>query len=388
MEPRRNRYFDNASTSYPKPEAVYAACDHSLRHVTGSPGRSGHAGWLDADRLVYRARQAVALLFNVPDPARMVFTLNTTDALNMAIKGVLEAGDHVLYTAMEHNAVLRPLAHLRREGRITTAMVPCSPEGYPDLDFLQRALKTPTRLLVVNHMSNVLGNLLPIDTMVSLAHERGAYVLVDAAQSAGSVPIDLTAVPADLLAFAGHKGLWGPPGTGGLYVGPGVTLRPWREGGTGGRSGEEFHPEWMPDRLEAGTCNVPGLAGLCAGIRFVEETGAAVIRAHAHRSRDWLRRNLERVTGATVHGPLDSERCGGVLSVSIAGVDCAQLCAVLADRYGLIGRAGLHCAPLAHRAAGTYPEGTLRLSPGFFTTEADMDYLVGAIDEAAGVLRA
>lgn len=387
MEPERNLYFDNASTSYPKPGAVYDACDHALRHVSGSPGRSGHAGWLDADRLVYRARQAVSRLFNVTDPARIVFTLNTTDALNMAIKGILEAGDHVLYTAMEHNAVLRPLARLRREGRITTAMVPCSPEGYPDLDLLQRALETPTRLLVVNHMSNVLGSLLPIEAMVSLAHSRGTCVLVDAAQSAGTVPIDLTAVPADLLAFAGHKGLWGPPGTGGLYVGPGVTLRQWREGGTGGRSGEEFHPEGMPDRLEAGTCNVPGLAGLCAGVGCVEETGVDVIHAHAQRSRDRLRRTLERVTGASVHGPLDSQRCGGVLSVSIAGVDCAQLCAVLAERYGLICRAGLHCAPGAHRAAGTYPEGTLRLSPGFFTTGADLDYLVAAIDEASGVLR-
>ena len=252
-------------------------------------GRSGHTRTLEADRLVYRTREALARFFNASDPGRIVFTLNATDALNMAIKGSVEAGDHVLFTAMDHNSVLRPLSGLRRAGLISTTMIPCSTEGYPDLDFLEKSFQPRTRLLIINHASNVTGTILPLAEMAALARSRGALVLVDAAQSAGTVPLDLAAVPVDMLAFAGHKGLLGPPGTGGLYVRPGLDLKPWREGGTGSHSEMDLHPETMPERLEAGTLNSPGLAGLYEGIKFIEATGLDALREHERPSRQAAR---------------------------------------------------------------------------------------------------
>lgn len=223
METNHNLYFDNAATSWPKPEQVYGAAERYLRQACGNPGRSGHTRTLEADRLVYRVREALARFFNVSDPSRIVFTLNATDALNMAIKGALEAGDHVLFTAMEHNSVLRPLGGLRRAGLISTTMIPCSAEGYPDLDFLEKSFQPRTRLLIINHVSNVTGTILPLAEMAALARSRGVLVLVDAAQSAGTVPLDLSAVPVDMVAFAGHKGLLGPPERGGSMCGRGST---------------------------------------------------------------------------------------------------------------------------------------------------------------------
>lgn len=380
-----NLYFDNAATSWPKPEAVYGAAEKYLRTVGGNPGRSGHTRSLEADRLVYRAREALARLFHAGDPARIVFTLNGTDALNMALKGILEQGDRVICTAMEHNSVLRPLGAMRRAGRIETEIIPCNTEGYPDLDWLEKALRRKTRLLVLTHASNVTGTILPVAEMAAAARKQGALVLLDAAQTAGVLPIDLQALPVDMLAFAGHKGLLGPPGTGGLYVRPGLELKAWREGGTGSRSEEDIHPETMPERLEAGTMNTPGLSGLCEGVAFIEETWLNRIREHETALRAYLADRLRGVPGVTVYGPEDSLRCVAVLSLTMEGVDCGELGFILESSYGILCRTGLHCAPLAHRALGTFPQGTVRLSPGFFTAEADADYLVGALAEIAAL---
>ncbi|HOL16784.1 MAG TPA: aminotransferase class V-fold PLP-dependent enzyme [Bacillota bacterium] len=388
MNSELNLYFDNAATSWPKPEPVYGAAERCLRGSWGNPGRSGHTRTLEADRLVYRARETLARFFHIADPGRIVFALNATDALNMAIKGLLEAGDHVLYTAMDHNSVLRPLGGLRRAGLISTTMIPCSPEGYPDLDFMERSFQRRTRLLVINHASNVLGTILPLKEMATAAHRHGVAVLVDASQSAGAVPVDLAAAPVDMLAFTGHKGLLGPPGTGGLYVRPGLDLKPWREGGTGSHSEMDLHPETMPERLEAGTLNSPGLAGLIEGIKFIEETGLDKIRAHEVTLRKRLRRKLEEIKGVTVYGPADDDRCTAVLSFTLEGVDCGELGYILESSFGIICRTGLHCAPLAHQAAGTFPQGTVRLSPGYFTSDKDVDYLAGAVAEISAFTRA
>jgi cysteine desulfurase family protein len=387
MKSELNLYFDNAATSWPKPESVYSALDNSLRGARGNPGRSGHTRSLEAERLVYQARESLARFFKVSDPGQIAFTLNATDALNMAIKGVLLPGDHVLFTAMEHNSVLRPLGGLRRDGLIHTTMIPCSTEGFPDLDYLEKAIQPRTRLLVINHASNVLGTILPLQELVAAAHKRGVLVLVDAAQSAGVISTDLSAAAVDMLAFAGHKGLLGPPGTGGLYVRPGLDLKPWREGGTGSDSESDLHPEAMPERLEAGTLNSLGLSGLAEGIRFIEETGLNRIRAHEIALRTRLRRKLEAVEGILLHGPADSNQCTGLLSMTMAGIDCGELGFILEDAYGIICRTGLHCSPLAHQAAGTYPQGTLRFSFGFFTAAEDIDYLAGAIEEVSMLVR-
>ncbi len=381
MTNKLNTYFDNAATSWPKPEVVYRAAEEQMRRATGNPGRSGHTRTLEADRLVYRAREGASRLFNVSDPARLVFAYNATDALNIALKGFLEKGDHVLYTAMEHNSVLRPLGRLVRDGLITTTMIPCSSAGDPDLGFQQAAYRPETRLLVINHASNVTGTIAPLGKMIESARERGVKVLVDAAQTAGVLPVDVDREQIDMLAFTGHKGLLGPTGTGGLYVAPGIDLKPLREGGTGSQSELDSHPESMPERLEAGTMNSVGLAGLLEGITYITSTGLEEIRAKESSLRSYLYENLREIKGLTVHGPGNDRETVSVLSFTIKDVDCGEIGYILESSYGILCRTGLHCAPLAHRAVGTFPQGTVRLSPGYFNSKDDLDYLVKALKE-------
>ncbi|MEW5785972.1 MAG: aminotransferase class V-fold PLP-dependent enzyme [Bacillota bacterium] len=377
----RNLYFDNAATSWPKPEAVYGAAEQYLRLACGNPGRSGYTRTLEADRLVYRTRAALASLLNAPDPGRIVFTLNATDALNLALKGLLEPGDHVLFTAMEHNSVLRPLGGLRRAGLINTTVIPCSEIGDPDLNFMEKSFQPNTRLLVINHASNVSGTIAPLDEMIESAHRHGVMVLVDAAQTVGTLPLDVTGSGIDLLAFTGHKGLFGPAGTGGLYVRGGLDLKPLREGGTGSHSEMDLHPETMPERLEAGTLNSPGLAGLLEGVNFISETGVLSIREHETALRARLHAKLREIPGVTVYGPAESSRCVSVISFTLAGIDCGEIGHILESSFDILCRTGLHCAPLAHQALGTFPQGTVRLSPGYFTQPDDVDYLLDAVTQ-------
>ena len=378
---KANRYFDNAATSWPKPEPVYKSAELQMRSMFGSPGRSGSTRTLEADRLVYRCREAAAKLFNTKDPARIVFTLNATDALNIALKGFLNRGDHVIHSAMDHNSVLRPLGRLREEGLITTTTIPCSQAGFPDLDYLEKAYQTKTKLLVINHASNVTGVIVPLREMIASAHRKGVVVLVDAAQTAGVIPVDIESDHIDMLAFTGHKGLLGPTGTGGLFVREGLDLKPLREGGTGSQSELDQHPKSMPERLEAGTLNSAGLAGLLAGLSFIEETGLLNIRKHEVENRNYLYGQLKEIEGIHLYGPSDEEESVSVLSLTINNADSGEVGYILESSYGIICRTGLHCAPLAHKAIGTFPEGTIRLSPGYFTARADLDYLVDALQE-------
>lgn len=376
-----NLYFDNAATSWPKPEPVYQAAERQMRQMHGNPGRSGHTRTLEADRLLYRVRATLTALFQVKDPSRIIFALNATDALNIALKGLLNKGDHVIHTALDHNSVLRPLARLRHDGIITTTTIPCSSEGDPDLHFLEKAYQSNSVLLVINHASNVIGTIAPLNEMIESAHHRGVKVLVDAAQTAGAIPIDAEAMDLDLLAFTGHKSLLGPTGTGGLYVKKGIELKPLREGGTGSQSERDQHPESMPERLEAGTLNSSGLAGLLAGVDFIQETGLVNIRKHEVTIRDYLYQRLQEIKAVRLFGPADSEKCVGSLSLNIKSADCGEIGYLLEDQFGILTRSGLHCAPLAHQAIGTFPQGTVRLSPGYFTSTADVDYLVDALKE-------
>ncbi len=382
-----NLYFDNAATSWPKPEEVYRAPEKQMRQACGNPGRSGHTRTLDADRLLYDTREAVANLFNVKDPARIVFTLNATDALNIAIKGCLTSGDHVLYTAMEHNSVLRPLGGLLRDGNISTTMIPCSSKGYPDLGFLETAYQEETRLLVINHASNVTGSIAPLEAMVKSAHKHKVMVLVDAAQTAGSQRIDAAALGIDMIAFTGHKSLLGPTGTGGLYVRPGLDLKPLREGGTGSQSELDRHPESMPERLEAGTLNNAGLAGLLEGLYFIDRTGIETIQEHEKMIRSYLYERLQELPGLKLYGPASDEPASLIVSFTINNTDCGEIGFILENNYGILCRTGLHCAPLAHKAIGTFPEGTVRLSPGYFTTRDDIDYLANALKEITTLIQ-
>ena len=377
-------YLDNAATSFPKPPAVAESIVDFLEHSAGNPGRSGHALAMAAQTVVAATRRQLASLFGVPDPSRIVFALNATDALNTALWGLLRPGDRVVTTSIEHNAVARPLHALAERG-VEVTRVACAPDGTLDLDDLDRALRSgPVRLVAMCHASNVCGTILPVREAAQRTHEHGALFLLDAAQTAGVLSIDVREMGIDLLAVPGHKALLGPTGTGGLYVAPGVRLSPLRQGGTGTRSEDERQPEELPEALEAGTVNTVGIAGLGAALRYLGERGLPAIRAHEVALTTRLIDGLRDVPGVRVHGSGDAGRQVGVVSLSVEGWEPVDLAAVLDSSFGIAVRAGLHCAPLAHRTLGTFPRGTVRLSPGCFTTDEDVDQALAALRKLAG----
>jgi len=367
------RYLDNGATSFPKPAAVAAAMSHFLLEVGGSPGRSGHRLSQEAARVVFECREALAALFGAPDSRRIAFTLNATQALNTAIYGLLRPGDRVLTTAMEHNSTMRPLRDLERRGVISLEVLPCDGAGRLDLGRLGSALRTRPRLLAAVHASNVSGAILPLREVGAMTRAAGTLLLVDAAQSAGALPIDVEADGVDLLAFTGHKALFGPQGTGGLWARPGVEPEPLFRGGTGSNSELEEQPEFWPDRLESGTQNAVGIAGLLAGVSFIAETDLARIRAHEVALTQRLLDGLRDIDGITVYGPERAADRSPATSVTFAGLVPSEAGFLLEEGFGVLTRVGLHCAPAAHRTLGTYPQGTVRFAPGFFTTKEDID---------------
>lgn len=377
-------YLDNAATSFPKaPNVATAMCDF-LNHSAGNPGRSGHALALAAQAVVSDTRRLLASLFGASDPARIVFTLNATDGLNLALWGLLRPGDRVVTTTMEHNAVVRPLRELETRG-ILVSWVQCDPQGCLDLDDLTRALdERETRLVVMIHASNVNGLIMPAREAADLAHQHGALFLLDAAQTAGSMPIDVDEMGVDLLAFPGHKGLLGPTGTGGLYVSPKVDLWPMRQGGTGTQSEKERQPDEMPEELESGTVNTVGIAGLGAALRYLADRGLENVRQHELALMARLLAGLAQIPGVTIHGPTDPQRLAATVSISLAGWEPVDAAAALDSSFGIAVRPGLHCAPQAHRTLGTFPQGTVRLSPGPFNSEDEVDQVLKAIRALLG----
>lgn len=379
-------YLDNAATSYPKPEKVYEAVLHAMREVGASPGRGGYRRSLEAGRILFQARETVASFFSISDSSRIIFTPNATGALNQALHGTLVAGDHVITTSMEHNSLLRPLYALRSKG-VELSIVPAGPDGVVSVDDVCRAVQANTRMIAVSHVSNVCGAVQPIARVAELCRETGALFLLDAAQSAGYLPIDVERFAVDLLAVPGHKGLLGPGGTGVLYVAPHVQLKPLVQGGTGGHTTSEDQPLIMPDGFEAGTHNLPGVAGLQAGIEFICEQGIAALFEHEHTLLKQAEQALKDIHGVTIYGPVDpSARCS-VLSFTACGVDSALLAAELDHGFDIAVRAGLHCAPLAHRTLGTLPGGTVRLSPGWFTTSEEIAFFSDAVVQCINKIR-
>ncbi len=370
-------YFDNAATTFPKPESVYRAMDHFFRNGAGNPGRGAHRLSLAASQVVDETRALLAQLFHAPDPNRIIFAGNTTDALNMALHGTLQAGDHVVTTTMEHNAVVRPLRALEKQG-VGVTRVRCAPDGSLAPEQIWSALRPETRLVVMIHASNVTGTILPVEAIGARVHERGALFVVDAAQTAGVLPIDVQAMHIDLLAFPGHKGLFGPPGTGGLVIGEHVKLRPIRQGGTGTRSEEEEQPTMLPEGFETGTLNSVGIAGLGAGVRFILEQGTERIRAHETRLVQILLDGLRTIPGLTIYGRTDASPVG-VVSIRLEHWEPMDVGVALDQEFDIAVRTGLHCAPLAHRTIGTFPTGTVRLAPGFFTTVQEVERVIEAL---------
>jgi cysteine desulfurase/selenocysteine lyase len=370
-------YLDNAATSFPKPEAVYRAINRAMREVGANPGRGGHRMAVEASRLVFEAREAVAAFFGAEDSSRIVFTPSATEALNIALFGLLRPGDRVVTSTMEHNAVTRPLRALQQRG-VVVEKVAADSRGFVDPEDIRRAA-AGARMVVLCHCSNVTGTLQAIEEIGPWCRKEGILFLVDAAQSAGLFSLNVEAMGIDLLAAPGHKGLMGPPGTGVLYVREGLRPEPLIYGGTGGNSQSDLPPEDLPERLESGTLNLPGLAGLKAGIEFLMGEGVANVRARERELMARLISGLRKISGLHLFGPLEPKFHGGVLSFNIEGRDPTEVGFLLDRDHGIFTRVGLHCAPDAHRTIGTFPRGTVRVSPGYFNTAEHIESLVAAV---------
>ncbi|MGC9334817.1 MAG: aminotransferase class V-fold PLP-dependent enzyme [Anaerolineae bacterium] len=380
-------YFDNAATSWPKPPGVAEAMVHFMEAIGANPGRAAHRQAVASGRIVYGAREAVCALFNAPDPLRLVFCKNVTEALNLALRGLLRPGDHVITSSMEHNSVMRPLRALEAhsgqgEDGIEITVMPCSPQGQLDPAGVEAAIQPNTRLVALNHASNVVGTLLPVAAVGELCRQRGLLLLVDAAQTGGAYPLDMQAARIDLLGFTGHKSLGGPMGTGGLILGNRVDegqIDPLVRGGTGSRSEHEVQPDFLPDMCESGTPNVVGLAGLEVGVRWVLERGVEAIRAHEVALSRALMEGLQAIPGVVVYGTLDSALQTATVSFNITGMAPSEVGLRLDEEYGVLCRVGLHCAPTAHKTIGTFPTGTVRFGLGAFNTAGEVETAVEAV---------
>jgi cysteine desulfurase family protein len=374
-------YLDNAATTWPKPEEVYRAVDTALRDHGANPGRAAHRMSVDAQRVIDATRLAVARLFNAPSPDRVVFTLNTTDALCTVLKGLIEPGHRVVTGPYEHNSVMRPLHSLAATGARVAAARGTATLTL-DLDDFEARCRDGVDYVVMSHVSNVTGVVAPLKDVSRIAHERGGRLIVDAAQSAGGLEIDMRDLDIDALAAPGHKGLYGPTGTGVLVLGSDLPVKPFREGGTGFRSELTEQPAEYPWRLEAGTCNLPGIAGLRAGIRFVTSVGVTAVGEHETMLARVAVEGLRRIDGVQVLCGPDGPQTG-VVSFTIDGVDTALAATILDESAGIAVRSGLHCSPAAHRTLGTFPGGTARASFGHFNTREHAEAFVAAVRDVA-----
>lgn len=375
-------YLDNAATSWPKPEAVIMEMAKCIREYGANPGRSGHRMAIRASEKVHECRENLAGLFGVADPLRLVFTSNATEAINLALKGILFPGDHVIFTSMEHNAVIRPLNKLASAG-VELSIVKAGSSGKVRTSDIAKMIKDNTKLLMVTHASNVTGTVNDIASLGQLAKKHKVYFMVDAAQTAGNYPIDVGRMNIDLLAFSGHKGLLGPQGTGGLYIRPGLSLDTLKEGGTGSISESSCQPAFLPDRYESGTLNTPGIAGLNEGVKFILKTGVEKIKNRENQLAGYMLEGLCEIKGVRLYGSSDLKCRTGAISITIDGKDCQEVCCELDEKYNIAARGGLHCACLAHETIGTQDMGTIRFGIGYFNTVNDIDRALTAVQAIA-----
>ena len=374
-------YLDNAATSLPKPRAVARATAAAITNF-GNPGRSGHRASLEAGETIFACREELAALLHAPDPLRIIFCANCTDALNLAIKGMLPEGGHVVLTTLEHNSVLRPLYTMLEQGLVTLSVVQPRPDGYIDPEDYAAALKADTKLAVVSHASNVTGAVQPAEEIAAICYRMGIPILVDGAQTVGCRPLDLEGSKIDLLAFPGHKGLLGPQGSGGLFIRASCAPRPLREGGTGSASMLLTQPTDLPDLYEAGTHATPAIAGLWAGTRYVRAHLTEIAR-HEQELTAELWEGLSSVGSVTLYGPKPGPNRVGVISFNIADLDASVAADWLSGERDIACRAGLHCAPLAHRFLGTEARGAMRFSVGPFNTHEEIRKAVLAVHHLA-----
>jgi cysteine desulfurase family protein len=376
-------YFDNAATSWPKPPGVAAAMLDYLERVGANPGRSGHRASIEAGRILYQTRELVAETFHCDDPMRIAFTLNITQAINLVLRGVLKTGDHVLTSSMEHNSVMRPLRALEHEG-VEVSCTPCTADGKLNPSDLEKLIRPETRMIVLNHASNVSGTILPLREVSLIARKHNILLLVDAAQSAGVLPIDVEFDQIDFLTFTGHKSLYGPTGTGGVVFGEQVDIeivQPLTRGGTGSRSEVEEHPTFLPDRFESGTQNVVGLAGLGASLKWLRDQSISKLRKQEEHHCEIMLQGLKEIPGISIYGPDDASQQTATVAINMEGYSPAELGLTLDEEYGILCRVGLHCAPAAHRTLGTFPSGSVRISLGAFHQESNIEYLLKALQK-------
>jgi len=387
LNDRENRpiYLDNAASTCPKPPGVISAVDQCLRDWCANPGRGAHRIAVEAARVIHGTRQKAARLFNVADSANVIFTQNATDALNMGMRGILSPGDHVVSTMVEHNAVSRPLKVFTREG-VELTLVPSDPTGFVDPGDILAAVKASTKLVVMAYASNITGAIQAIPEISLALKEAGVPILVDAAQSAGSIPLDIEKTPISMLACTGHKSMMGPQGIGLLYISPELELRSVRQGGTGSHSDEEQDMLARPDRYEAGTLNTPGIAGLGAGIDFIESEGIGNLMRHKTELTTLLHEGLHSISGVQVYGPPLGAPRTPLVSFNVGEMPASDISGILDREYNIASRAGIHCAPGSHQVMGTLGRGAVRLSVGPFNTSDDIATAIGAVETiSAGV---
>lgn len=374
-------YLDNAATTLHKPPQVMDAVVRAMTAM-GNAARGAHGGALEASRTVYNTRVKLARLFGCPRPDHVIFTANSTEALNIAISGLIRPGDHVVTTDCEHNSVLRPLYRLEERGAVLD-IAPADRLGRVACEDLEALLRPDTRAVVCTHASNLTGNVLDIARIGEMARRRGALFIVDASQTAGALPIDMEAMGVDVLCFTGHKGLMGPQGTGGLCVRPGVEIEPWKVGGSGVHSYDRRQPREYPTRLEAGTLNGHGIAGLSAALDFLQKVGVEAIEAKERTLMDRFYQAVSAMDGVTVYGDFSQARRSAIVALNIRDYDSAALSDELSETYGIATRPGAHCAPRMHRALGTTDRGAVRFSFSWFNTQDEVDEAIRAIGQLA-----
>lgn len=374
-------YLDNAATSFIKPDAVYEEMMKCMKEYGANPGRGGHSLSIKASMEVMKVREKIGALFNIDDPMRICFTKNATEALNIGISGFLKEGDHVITTSMEHNSVIRPLNTLKRDRKIEFTVVECNEFGEIDVDDIKKAIKKNTKLIVSTLSSNVNGIIMPVKEMGKLAHEKGICFLLDASQGAGSINIDVKEMYIDMMAFPGHKGLLGPQGTGAIYIREGLKLSPIIFGGTGSHSEIVFQPEMLPDNMESGTLNTPGIIGLGAGIDYIENVGIENIKIKKHKLVKTLHEGIEEISKIRIYSKNEINSNSGIVALNFKDIDSTEVSYVLDRVYNIATRAGLHCSLLAHQTLGTVKSGIVRFSPGPFNTLDEIELTLNALRE-------
>ena len=376
-------YLDNGSTSFPKPKVVADSIYNYLVNIGGNPGRANHSNALESNRYLYMAREEIASFFNYDKIENVIFTNNITSSLNILINGILKSRDHVITSSMEHNSVIRPLYNLKQTLNIELDIVNANSNGIINVDNIQKAIKPNTKLIVITHASNVTGSIQPIKEIGELCKKNNIYFILDSAQSAGVIDIDFKALSLNALAFTGHKSLLGPQGVGGFIIDDELNkiCNPSILGGTGSLSHSLSQPDFLPDKFESGTLNIPGIIGLYEAIKFIKSQGLSTIYEHNNYLRSYLINGILDLGNFSIHGEISSDKSTSCISITHSKLDVSELSYILDSDFNISNRSGLHCAPLAHKTIGTYPEGTVRLSLGYFNTEEEIRYTLDSLNK-------